>query len=63
MALSVTFDEILGAYARKKTKVSNELLAVHRETTRYLFWCGQGRYFTAEIAEHKGKPWPVLRQK
>jgi hypothetical protein len=61
MALSakdLTFDEILGACAKKKTKISNGLLTVHRETARYLFWCGQNRYFTAEIAEHKGKPWP-----
>lgn len=57
-ATDLTFDEILGAYAKKKTKLSNNLLVVNRETTRYMFWCGQNRYFTAEIAEHKGKPWP-----
>jgi hypothetical protein len=57
-ATDLTFDEILGAYAKRKTKLSNHLLEVHRETSRYMFWCGQNRYFTAEIAEHKGKPWP-----
>ena len=63
MALSakgLTFDEILGACAKKKTKMSNGLLAVHRESSCYLFWCGQNRYFTAEIAEHKGKPRPRM---
>jgi hypothetical protein len=59
-AKDLTFDEILGACAKKKTKLSNDLLAVHRETSRYMFWCGQNRYFTAEIAEHKGKTWPPL---
>jgi hypothetical protein len=57
-AKDLSDDEILGAYAKKHTSISNDLLAVHRETTRYMFWCGQNRYFTAEIAEHKGKPWP-----
>jgi hypothetical protein len=57
-ATDLTFDEILGAYAKKKTKLSNNLLAVNRESSRYMFWCGQNRYFAAEIAEHKGKPWP-----
>lgn len=50
MALAATdlnFGEILGAYARKRTKLSNNLLTVHRETTRYMFWCGQNRYFAA----------------
>lgn len=56
-ASELNFDEILGACAKKKTKLHNGLLVVHRETTRYLFWCGNSRYFTAEIAEHKGKPW------
>ncbi len=56
MALSakqLTFDEIVGACAKKKTKLRNELLTVQRETTRYMLWCGKGRYFTAEIAQQK----------
>ena len=61
MALSaryLTFDEVLGAYAKKKTKDRNNLLAVHRETRRYMCWCGQNPYSTAEIAEDRVRKSP-----
>jgi hypothetical protein len=56
-ATALTYDEILGAYAKDRTRIHNELLAMHRDSTRYLFWCGQSRYFTAEIAEHPKGPY------
>jgi hypothetical protein len=52
-AKHLTFDEILGACAKKNTKLHNKLLAVHRESSFHMLSCGQDQFFTAEIAERQ----------
>lgn len=52
----LNFDEILGACARKGTKIHTDLLKVEHEASQsvYIYTCGRGnRYFIAEIAERK----------
>lgn len=54
----LTFEEILGACARKTSKIHNDLLVVQHQASAsasvYMFTCGCGnRYFTAEIVERE----------
>jgi hypothetical protein len=49
----LTHDEIVGACAKKKTTISNDLLRVHRESQFFMLTCGHGTYFTVELAERK----------
>jgi len=46
---SLEFDEIVGAYARKRSKISNDLLLVKRDGSKPIFNCGENPYFTARI--------------
>lgn len=43
----LTFDEIVGAYAKKRTKISNRLLVVNRDGPNQRFMCGDNPFFTA----------------
>ena len=43
----LTFDEIVGAYAKKRTKIANGLLVVSREGANQRFVCGENPFFTA----------------
>jgi hypothetical protein len=45
----LTFDEILGAYAKRRTKIANDLLQVHREGPYTIFTCGVGPHFRASV--------------
>lgn len=45
------FDEIIGAYARRRTKGANDLLSVQREGLYPKFSCGENPYFTARIVD------------
>ena len=45
----LTFDEILGAYAKRRTKIANNLLHVHRDGPQTIFTCGVGPHFNASI--------------
>jgi hypothetical protein len=55
------FDEIIGAYATRGTKIANDLLRVQRDGPHSRFSCGDNPYFIALIAE--GEPLrPVRRQ-
>jgi hypothetical protein len=45
----LTFDEMLGAYAKRGTKIANNLLQVHREGPYTIFMCGVGPHFKASI--------------
>jgi hypothetical protein len=44
---ALTFDEIVGAYARKRTKISNDLLVVQRSSNGREISCGTNPHFIA----------------
>jgi len=43
----LTLDEIVGAYARRRSKTRNDLLRVQRDGPRLRFTCGENPYFIA----------------
>lgn len=45
----LTFDEILGAYAKRRTKIANNLLQVQRGGPHTIFMCGVGPHFKVSI--------------
>jgi len=49
------YGEIVGAYAKRRTKIANDLLAVHRESESATFSCGTNPYFVASIVDDDGK--------
>jgi hypothetical protein len=56
----LTFQEIVGAYAKRGTKIANDLLAVHHDFPTYM--CGSNPTFTARIVDENDKliPRPKL---
>jgi hypothetical protein len=45
----LTFGEIVGAYAKKRSKITNDLLAVQRDSEHKRFVCGTDAFFTARM--------------
>ena len=45
----LSLDEIVGAYARKRSKISNDLLLVRRDGPYQVFTCGGNPHFVARI--------------
>lgn len=45
----LTLDEIVGAYARRNTKYSNDLLLVQKEKPHAEYMCGDNPYFVAGV--------------
>ncbi|MFC1720107.1 hypothetical protein ACFL00_03090 [Pseudomonadota bacterium] len=45
------FDEIIGAYARRRTKIANDLLVVHSDRKFHSYTCGDNPYFTARVVD------------
>jgi hypothetical protein len=45
----LTFDEIVGAYMKRKTKGSNVHLAIQRDVANYSIMCGNNPHFIAKI--------------
>jgi hypothetical protein len=43
------FDEIVGAYAKRRTRIANNLLQVQREGPHSIFMCGSNPHFIASI--------------
>jgi hypothetical protein len=43
------FDEIVGAYARKKSKISNDLLLVNKDGPYPVYICGANPHFVAKV--------------
>lgn len=48
---SLSFDEIVGAYAKRKTKISNELLFIQKDGLYPVYMCGSNPHFTARACE------------
>jgi hypothetical protein len=47
----LSFDEIVGAYAKRNTKISNQLLSVQKDGPHLKFSCGENPHFTARIVD------------
>ena len=45
------FDDIVGAHAKRKTKIANDLLLVQKDGPQPRFMCGDNPYFTARVIE------------
>jgi hypothetical protein len=45
----LTYDEIVGAYATRRTKIGNDLLRVHKDGPLPIFHCGSNPHFVASI--------------
>ena len=58
--MGLTCEEIVGAYAKRGTKVANDHLAVYGDFPTYM--CGSNPVFTASIVDESGKisPKPKL---
>ena len=52
----LSFDEIVGAYVKKATRMHNDLLCVRRDGPYCRFFCGTAPYF---IAEALPRPTPL----
>jgi hypothetical protein len=49
----LTYSEIVGAYATRRTKIANDLLAVHVDYPMVM--CGSNPCFTATVVDENGK--------
>jgi hypothetical protein len=45
----LTFDEIVGAYAKKKTMIFNDLLSIQKEGPHPVYMCGDNPSFIARV--------------
>ena len=51
----LTFAEIVGAYAKRKTSISTDLLEVHKDFNQQTYMCGCDPHFTASVVDENGK--------
>ena len=49
------YREIIGAYAKRKTKIANNYLVVRREHGFLGFVCGNNPHFVAAVVDQSGK--------
>ena len=56
----LTYDEIVGAYAKKSAKIRNELLCVKKDGSHPTFTCGTNPHFVAAIAESNSDGTPTI---
>jgi hypothetical protein len=54
----LTQDEIVGAYAKRGTKIANDLLIVHKDSAYPTFWCGSNPHFAVSVVDETGKITP-----
>ena len=52
----LNFDEIIGAYTKRRTKIANGLLDVQWDAKYSTWTCGSNPYFMAAIVDESGKP-------
>jgi hypothetical protein len=46
---ALSFDEIVGAYSKKNTKISNEHLLIQRDGPSQVYTCGSNPHFIARV--------------
>ena len=49
----LNFNEIVGAYAKKNTKISNELLSIQKDGSYPVYMCGDNPHFLARVISDK----------
>jgi hypothetical protein len=52
---ALDYNEIVGAHAKRRTKIANDLLAIHREPASATFSCGTHTHFVASVVDDDGK--------
>jgi len=52
----LTFDEIVGAYAKRRTRIANCLLVVSRDGPEQWFLCGANPHFSAMAIRLERRP-------
>ena len=57
--VGLTYEEIVGAYAKRKTKQANDLLEVRKTSLMPEYTCGGNPYFVAIVVDEDGKRIPV----
>jgi hypothetical protein len=50
----LTFDEIVGAYVKRRTRTANVHLDVHRDGPFPVFWCGNQPCFVISARNRRG---------
>jgi len=50
----LTFDEIVGAYAKRRTRIANVHLDVHWDSPYPVFWCGNNPHFVISACHGDG---------
>ena len=50
----LTFNDIVGAFVKKRTRIANQLLAVNRDGPGPRFMCGGNPFFTARTVSDRG---------
>ncbi len=58
----LSLEEIIGAYARRRTRIANDLLEVTREGPFPIFMCGQNPHFIARVVNEKHEPIGIDKQ-
>jgi hypothetical protein len=56
----LSFTEIVGAYPKRRTKIANNLLEVHKEFGYSTYMCGSNPHFTASVVDTNGN---ILRRR
>ena len=51
----LSYDEVVGAYAKRGTKIANNHLVVHKDFTYPALMCGSDPHFVASITDENGK--------
>jgi hypothetical protein len=51
----LSYDEIVGAYARRGTKIANNHLVVEKEFELPAYTCGSNPHFTAAVVDENGR--------
>jgi hypothetical protein len=51
----LSFDEIVGACARRKSKLANTLLDVQKDWRQATYRCGSNPYFAASVVDENGE--------
>ncbi len=49
------YDEIVGAYAKRRTRIANDLLSVQKDSQYATYYCGSNPHFAASVVDEHGK--------
>lgn len=48
----LNFNEIVGAYAARSSKIANDLLSIQKDGLHAIYSCGDNPHFIARVVEH-----------